>query len=204
MGFPQLGNIDKRIYTTIQEKASSNLRASKTMPWIRVTSCLGGFLTLESSPANDSFAQRYGNTKRSGRVGVNAAGESVYADEESRGLRPSPTIDNVSISQGNEGLSKKSSFTIICYTLGQCETIMEYFCEPANMVLVEWGENNILSKLQQVAVGTCKIAEYNSLKTIQTKRKAANGMYDAVLGVITGGGMSYGSNETYEIQVALT
>ena len=204
MGFPQLGNIDKRIYTTIQEKASSNLRASKTMPWIRVTSCLGGFLTLESSPANDSFAQRYGNTKRSGRVGVNAAGESVYADEESRGLRPSPTIDNVSISQGNEGLSKKSSFTIICYTLGQCETIMEYFCEPANMVLVEWGENNILSKLQQVAVGTCKIAEYNSLKTIQTKRKLAKGTYDAVLGVITGGGMSYGSNETYEIQVALT
>ena len=204
MAFPQLGNIDKRIYNTIQDKRSSNVRASEAMPWIRVTSCLGDFLTLESAPASDSFAARYGNTQKSGRIGVNKNGEYVYADEDSRGLRPSPTIDNVSISQGNEGLSKKSSFTIICYTLGQCETIMEYFCEPANMVLVEWGENKSIAVTQQVKVGKCSIASYNSLKTIQTKRKAANGMYDAVLGVITGGGMSYGSNETYEIQVALT
>jgi hypothetical protein len=204
MGFPQLGNIDKRIYNTIQDKRSSNVRASEVMPWIRVTSCLGDFLTLETAPPSDSFAARYGNTQKSGRIGINSNGESVYADEDSRGLRPSPTIDNVSISQGNEGLSKKSSFTITCYTLGQCETIMEYFCEPANMVLVEWGENKEIAVTQQASINMCTIASYNSLKTIQTKRKAANGMYDAVLGVITGGGMSYGSNETYEVQVALT
>ena len=204
MGFPQLGNIDQAILDTINAKAGNNLRASQTMPWIRVISCLGKFLSIETTPANDSFAQRYGNTQRSGRVGVNAAGESVYADEDSRGLRPSPTIDSISISQGNEGLSKKSSFTIICYTLGQCETIMKYFLEPGNMVLVEWGENTNTSTTQKTVIEKCAIAEYNSLKTIQTKRKLAKGTYDAVLGVITGGGMSYGSNETYEVQVALT
>ena len=204
MGFPQLGNIDQTILDTINAKAGNNLRASQTMPWMRVISCLGGFLAIESAPVNDSFATRYGNTQKSGRIGVDAAGNSVFADEDSRGLRPSPTIDSISISQGNEGLSKKSSFTIICYTLGQCEKIMEYFLEPGNMVLVEWGENTNISTTQKTAIEKCAIASYNSLKTVQTKRKEAKGTYDAVLGVITGGGMSYGSNETYEVQVALT
>ena len=70
MSFPQLGNIDKRIFDTIQGKASSNVRASEAMPWIRVTSCLDNFLTMESSPTNDSFATRYGDTGKSGRIGV--------------------------------------------------------------------------------------------------------------------------------------
>ena len=204
MGFPQLGNIDKSILDTIKSKAGNNLRASQTMPWMRVISCLGGFLAIESAPTSDSFATRYGNTQRSGRIGVDASGKSVFADEDARGLRPSPTIDSISISQGNEGLSKKSSFTIICYTLGQCEKIMEFFLEPGNMVLVEWGENQNASIAQKTKIEKCAIAAYNSLKTVQTKRKESKGTYDAVLGVITGGGMSYGSNETYEIQVELT
>jgi hypothetical protein len=204
MGFPQLGNIDKSILDTIKSKAGNNLRASQTMPWMRVVSCLGGFLAIETAPTSDSFATRYGNTQKSGRIGVDAAGNSVFADEDSRGLRPSPTIDSISISQGNEGLSKKSSFTVICYTLGQCEKIMEYFLEPGNMVLVEWGENTNASISQKTVIEKCAIASYNSLKTVQTKRRESKGTYDAVLGVITGGGMSYGSNETYEVQVELT
>jgi len=204
MGFPQLGNIDQVILDTITAKAGNNLRASQTMPWIRVTSCLGDFLSMETAPPSDSFAERYGNTQRSGRIGIDSGGNNVYADEDARGLRPSPTIDSISISQGNEGLSKKSSFTIICYTLGQCEKIMEFFLEPGNMVLVEWGENTNISTSQKTKIEKCAIASYNSLKTVQTKRKESKGTYDAVLGVITGGGMSYGSNETFEIQVALT
>ena len=66
MSFPQLGNIDKRIYDTVIQKASSNLRASLTMPWIRVTSCLDTFLTLESTKNHESFSQKYGNTGKSG------------------------------------------------------------------------------------------------------------------------------------------
>lgn len=207
MGFPQLGNIDKRIYTTINAKGGKNLRASQTMPWIRVTSCLGNFLSIQSSKESETFADRYGDTSKSGRVGMEYPGgkaQSLFADEGDRGLRPSPTIDTISISQGNEGLSKKSSFTIICYSLGQCEKIMEFFLEPGNMVLVEWGENNNLSWGQRANIDTCSIASYNSLKVVQTKRKNSHGMYDAVLGVITGGGMSYGSNETFEVQVELT
>lgn len=64
MGFPQLGNIDQTILDTINAKAGNNLRASQTMPWMRVISCLGGFLAIESAPVNDSFATRYGNTQK--------------------------------------------------------------------------------------------------------------------------------------------
>ena len=81
---------------------------------------------------------------------------------------------------------------------------MEYFLEPGNMVLVEWGENNQTSYSQKASINKCAIAAYNNLRHIQQKRTNAHGMYDAVLGVITGGSMGYGSNETYEVQVALT
>lgn len=209
MGFPQLSNIDKRLYQTIKAKAGNNLRVSKTMPWIRVISCLGNFLSIESSKETETFAQKYGNTESSGRLGIEYPGGkaiSIYADRHNdRGLRPSPSIDSISVSQGNEGLSKKSSFTITCYSLGQCEKIMEYFLEPGKMVLVEWGENVSYSVTQKVEpVATGPIAAYNNLKHIQTKRTAAHGLYDAVLGVITGGSMSYGDNETYEVNVELT
>jgi len=79
MGFPQLGNIDQVILDTIKSKAGNNLRASQTMPWIRVTSCLGNFLSMESAPPSDSFAERYGNTQRSGRIGIDNEGNNVYA-----------------------------------------------------------------------------------------------------------------------------
>lgn len=206
MAFPQLSNIDKRIYNTINSK--TNITASNTMPWIRVISCLKDYLEIQSSKENESFAQRYGSTGRSGRIGVEyetpTTPKSVYSGQNDRGLRPSPTIDSISISQGNEGLSKKSSFTITCYTIAQCERIMEYFLEPGNHILVEWGENSRLSIKQKTPVERCAIAKYNNLNHIQKKRKASKGTYDAVLGVVTGGNMSYGSNETYEVSVELT
>ena len=209
MAFPQLGNIDERIYKTITNKAGDNLRATQTMPWIRVVSCLGKFLAIESSKESESFAQKYGGTKKSGRLGLEYPSpdkpNDIYAyGHNDRGLRPSPSIDSIAISQGNEGLSKKAAFTIVCYSMGQCEKIMEYFLEPGKMVLVEWGENQSKSVRQKAVVEKCSIALYNNLKHVQEKRRSSGGTYDAVLGVITGGSMSYGSNETYEVQVELT
>jgi hypothetical protein len=206
MGFPQLSNIDSRIINTIKQKAGNNLKASQTMPWIRVISCLENFLVIESSKETESFSQKYGNTSKSGRIGVDANNKDVYGNESTdRGYRPSPSINSISVSQGNEGLSKKTSFTITCYSLGQCEVVMEYFLEPGNMVLVEWGENSNLSIPKKCTpITDCSIAAYQQIKHVQKKRKDSQGTYDAILGTITGGSMSYGANETYEIQVELT
>ena len=204
MGFPQLSNIAKNFVDTINSRAGNNVRASQIMPWIRVTSTLDKFLSLESSRDTETFAQRYGNVERSGRIGVDSEGNSVYAEGDTRGYRPSPTINEVSVSQGNEGLSKKISFTIVCYSLGQAELMMQYFLEPGNMCLVEWGENNAQSVSQKAELDTCSIAAYNNLQHIQKKRAQSGGTYDAVLGTITGGDVKFGSNETYEISVELT
>ncbi len=164
MGFPQLANIDKTIVTAIKAKVKSNVTTSKVMPWIRVVSCLGKFLVLESSREAVSFTQQYGNTGKSGRVGTDFEGTSIYAEDD-RGFRPSPTISAINISQGNEGLSKKTSFTIICYSLGQAELVMEYFMEPGNHVLVEWGENTNASITQKCnPLDACTIIQYNNLK----------------------------------------
>jgi hypothetical protein len=82
----------------------------------------------------ESFAQKYGNTKRSGRLGItnDADGnKDIYGKESTdRALRPSPVINSISVTQGTEGLSKKTSFTIICYSLGQADVVMKYFLEP--------------------------------------------------------------------------
>ena len=211
MGFPQFGNIDSTYLDTINsrvdKKTGGNVKVSYYMPWIRVTSCLSGFLTLESSRESTSFAQQYGYGDKSGRVGFSTdkanKTQSVFAPGD-RKFRPSPTIDSVSVSNGNEGLSKKTSFEITCYSLGQTELIMEHFCEPGNMVFVEWGHNNAKSIGAKPNINVCEIAAFHSNIHLQKKRKLSGGTYDAILGTITGGGMSYGDNETFSISVELT
>ena len=105
MGFPQFGNIDSTYLDTINsrvdKKTGGNVKVSYYMPWIRVTSCLSGFLTLESSRESTSFAQQYGYGDKSGRVGFSTdkanKTQSVFAPGD-RKFRPSPTIDSVSVS----------------------------------------------------------------------------------------------------------
>ena len=62
MGFPQFANIDKRLFKTMLERAGNNKEMSTYQPWIRVTSTLHNFLTLESIKNTESFTEKYGNT----------------------------------------------------------------------------------------------------------------------------------------------
>ena len=102
MGFPQLANIDKRIFNTISSRTGNNVLMSEKQPWIKITSTLGNFLTLESVRNTETFAQRYGDTNKSGRVGVDKEGNSIYGTDKSganqineRAFRPSPTISSL-------------------------------------------------------------------------------------------------------------
>ena len=134
MGFPQLANIDKRIFDTISSRTGNNVGMSQKQPWVKITSTLHNYLSLESIRGIETFAQRYGDTNKSGRVGIDRKGNSIYGTGEDnitpaneRAFRPSPTINTVNISQGNEGLSKKVSFTINAYTKAQANTVINYF-----------------------------------------------------------------------------
>lgn len=205
MSFPQLSNISKEIVDTINSRAGNNQKVSGMMPWIRVISTLGDFLVIETEARTVSFAEKYGDSTRSGKVGTDKNGNPVYAEEGDRGFRPSPTISEIQLKQGNEGLSKKITFNITAYTVKQAELIMEHFLEPGKMVLVEWGENSALSVSQKVSDLTepCNLVAYNNLAYLQEKRAKSNGTYDAMLGTIVGGGTQFGDNETYTIEVEL-
>lgn len=234
MGFPQFANIDGRIYNTMVNRAGNNKKMSELQPWIRVTSTLHEFLTLESIKNVESFSERYGDTQKSGRVGTDKNGASVYAGNE-RAFRPSPTISSLNISQGNEGLSKKASFTITAYTKGQAELIINYFMEPGVHCLIEFGFNQNQSVLQKCTFGgsvetksgalqyhgipgyassknresndtsaTCEVIRYKNIAYVREKRKRSNGTYDAMLAIITGGNTNFGDNESYNIDVECT
>ena len=234
MGFPQFANIDGRIYKTMVNRAGNNKSMSELQPWIRVTSTLHEFLTLESIKNVESFSEKYGDTQKSGRVGVNKNGASIYAGNE-RAFRPSPTISALDISQGNEGLSKKASFTITAYTKGQAELIINYFMEPGVHCLIEFGFNQNQSVSQKCTFGgnietksgaivydgipgnasdkskesndtsaTCEVIRYKNIAYVREKRKRSNGSYDAMLAIITGGNTNFGDNESYNIDVECT
>jgi len=202
--FPQLSNIDTTTYKTIIGRAGNNVSVSKLKPWMRLLSAVDGGLVIESIPKNDSFSQRYGNSKRSGRVGIDFNGKDVLEEYSVRGFRPSPTISDVSINNGAQGLSRKTTFSITCYTIGQVETVTKHFLEPGFTVLLEYGWNTSNSYLQKCGLDTCSIASYNNIKTIIKKRKESEGTYDAVLGYITGGGIEYGDGETFNVNVEVT
>lgn len=229
--FPNLSKIPKNVSDTIKSRAGKNITASSLLCWVRLISAAGvngsgeqskGGLVLESfqnkkEPENssdenvekqwstDNFSTRYGNGTKSGRVGTNFQGDSVYADGNDRAYRPSPVVEDLSIQNGNKGLSRKATFTIKCFSLGQVEKISEHFLEPGYTVLVEFGWNTALAKEQKLDVlSPCNIAQYNNFVYANGKRKKSKGHYDAFLGYITGGGIKSGDGETYLCDVELT
>lgn len=210
--FPQYGNIYPEIQSTIKKRGGNQLAVSQLKPWIRLASGYSNGLVLGSNLPHDSFNKRYGNESRAGRIGLNFEGHSVFEEKGpfSRGYRPSPTIDAISIENGSEGLSRKLTTQIKCYSLSQLDTITRYFLEPRFYVLAEWGWNtnevtNSLAKLDGGAdAAVCEMVSYVNLSTMKDKRKNSNGHYDAFLGVITGGGVTYGDDETYIVDVEVT
>jgi hypothetical protein len=219
--FLQYGNVYPEVQSTIKSRAGNNLEVSKLKPWIRISSSLANGLVVGSNLPNDNFATRYGDPvtttnqefrHSSGRLGVDFDGTSIYPKVNSfdRSNRPSPVIEAISIKNGTEGLSRKLTFTIKAFTLPQLDALTAYFLEPRFYLLVEWGNNtqlsyNQLAKLNGgLSAGACEMISYINLAVLKDKRKNSGGHYDAFLGVITGGGVEYGSDETYLINVEVT
>jgi hypothetical protein len=229
--FPNLSKIPKKVSDSLKRRAGNNLTVSSLLCWIRVASAASsrgdgsnssGGLVLESfqnkkDPANsenpeknwstDTFGSRYGtgDKNKSGRIGTDFQGNSVYANNETRYHRPSPVIEGLDVQNGQQGLSRKCKFTIKCSTLAQAEVISMYFLEPGFNVLVEFGWNTALGKSgKEPVLDACNIAKHNNFKYCNNKRKNSEGHYDCFLGTITAGGITSGDSETYNIDVELT
>lgn len=196
-------------------------------PWIRVISAAGvssnssnGGLVMQSIHNGDGFTARYGNYEHKDGKGNTIESKSGILGYQldmktpvtvpGRPLRPSPIINSVSIDEGDIG-KRSISFNIIAYTLEHMEKLAEYFLEPGFYVLLEWGWNTTNARSQWVgksnsggAITPCDIAAHHNWKEISKKRADADYDYDATLGVITGGGIEFGDNETYILKVQLT
>ena len=208
-GFPNLSNIDSTISKVIKDRGGNNLAVSSLQTWFRAISLVGPGLIVESLTSDDDITTRYGSNGSSGRIGKFADNKtSVYAANETRSNRPSPTIESVSVKNGSEGLTRTCEFTIKCYTRGQAESMIQHFLEPGYYALIEWGFNFSKSHQQKAGnasgVSPCDLIQYQNLGVLKDKRAGSDGTYDAFLGVVTGGQLGYGSDETYDVQVELT
>lgn len=199
-------------------------------PWIRIISSVSpkdsslnsstGGLVLQSIHNGDSFTARYGNMEYTNSKGKTIEEKSGILGYEldmktpvtvtGRPLRPSPLVNSLAIDESDIG-RRKISFNIVAYTLEHMEKLAEYFLEPGFYLLMEWGWNTTKARSQWVgkenaggAITPCDIAKYNKWQTIAAKRAAADYDYDATLGVITGGGIEFGDNETYILKVECT
>jgi len=223
--FPNLSYINGDIVDTINSR-KNNVYASTLMPWIRLSTAIGfndgkGGLIIESLPfkkekdketgqdktfSTDRLSARYG-TDKSGRIGTDFKGNSIYTDGETRVGRPQPIISALSIKNGQEGLSKHAEFVITCHTLEQLNFITKRFLEPGFMVLVEFGWNTSLAISQKVDLRNnpiCEMSKYNSYDYLQSKKNKSKGTYDAFLGYITGGDIKSGDGDVYQVSVKLT
>lgn len=220
--FLQYSNVYPEVRSTILNRAGNNLAVSQLKPWIRISSSLSSGLVVASNLPNDTFGARYGDPittkdvkypRSNGRLGVDFNGQSIHPRSYptiERANRPSPVIETISISNGTEGLSRKLNFAIKAFTLPQLDALTAYFLEPRFYLLVEWGNNTQLAYNQManlyggVDKAVCEMISYVNLSVLKDKRKNSQGHYDAFLGVITGGGVEYGSDETYIVNVEVT
>jgi hypothetical protein len=197
----QLGIIPTFISDTLTKETGRNIEMSKKMAWLRISSALYTTgLSIQSFPGKSTFADKYGTSTRSGNIGVDFKCNAIYVDND-RAHRPSPSINGLSIQNGNEGLSRKASFSVTCYTLKQAEKLAEYLMEPGYTLLIEFGWNSIDSLKQLNTLDACEIARHNNYEYIKTKREKSKGQYDGFMGYIVGGGFTNGADDTYIIDV---
>ena len=204
MLFPNLSNFEKGIESLMMQRAGNNQDVSGMTAWVRLISPSG--LVLESLPAyTTSFRARYGTGDKSGQVGTDLFGRSVYADGPDRGFRPSPTIESLSITFGAGGLNRKCTFDIVAYSLPQAEKIAPYFLEPGFTVVVEFGWNTDKSINQRIdASNYCQMTRFLNYTKLKERQENSGFEYDGFLGYITGGGMKSAEGEKYIISVELT
>lgn len=202
--------------------ASGKGGVSGLMPWIRVISAYGckeansayNGLIMQSNYPEDGFNIRYGNaaagsqTAESGICGFELDYKTPVR-VKGRPTRPAPIISALSVSEVDIG-RKTTNFSITCYTLEHMEKLAKYFLEPGFYVLVEWGWNTRDARKQWVgnpdtgAITPCDIAKYINIGYIKGKREKSNFEYDASLGLTTNGGVKFGDNETFILDVQLT
>jgi len=220
--FPNLSNIYTELETTLKNRAGNNNPwNAKTNPgvsglstWVRLLSGASpnGCILESINPTANDFTSVYGGMGKytgPGAIGRNFNGDEIWLPSgTSRALRPSPVITSMTMDEKAEGGSRLATIKIRAFTKEQSDVLAGYFLEPGFHCLCEWGWNLQKSNQQKVGNGNkvdfCDLVAYDQWSTIKQKRIKSDFTYDAFLGIVTGGGISFGDNESYELEVKLT
>lgn len=171
-------------------------------PFIRLLSGVDNGLILQPVYQNENFELRYGSETGPGIIGVDFDGNPLRVT--GRGLRPAPVITSLEVEESKDGF-RTCDLSITAYTTEQVDFLSSYLLEPGFHLLVEWGWNTNDGISQIVGNGgsvtPCDLAKYDQWRYIKTKREESNFHYDACLGFVGGGGISFGEDETYEITI---
>ena len=163
MSFSYFSSPLSYIKDTLDNRKSNNIEVSKLNSWIRVTSGVGSGMVILSNPSLPLFyaanaiyggigADSRGTTGQTTTEGEGDEQKVVITDingkeiefEDDRWGRPRPIISGLDLSEGNNGLSKKTEFTITCFSRAQMEEIQAKFGEPGHHVFIEFGMNTAL------------------------------------------------------------
>jgi hypothetical protein len=221
--FPKLTDIEPTIVNNIVGRKRDPLQSTNLMPWIRVISgaVVGkqpGLIMVSNNDlplfAAAGVGSIYGSSDSVGSLGYDFNGNFVAGGSD-RGLRPSPTITDFSISEGKDQISREASLNITCYSLEQMEHIQDYFMEPGYSLCVEWGWNTTMGAIhivsskdksgKQLTVEgfVSNIADSNlDYNKLHIKRTGAQGDYDSFLGFIVGGSVG-NEGEQFNVTVKL-
>jgi len=197
--FPNFSNIADYVQKELALRKGDTMRVSNLNAWVRVASGVGGGCQIISNPNFSLFGGAgsiYGNDTMSGTVGTTWYGNFITAGGEFHGYRPKPNITSIEIDEGAGNISRKATFSITCYTRAQLDTMCKYYLEPGYTIFLEWGWNTNKGVSQYTQRLTAEgVADNQSFKNVNKKRKAAGGHYDNYLGFITGGSVAMSGQE---------
>jgi hypothetical protein len=187
LGFPWYKSIDSYIITELNARKNP-VTVSGMVPWIYVTSNLGGQKTISSGTYADII------------------GDAYKLDKE-YGFRPSPIITDFSVDFSQRGTLRAGTIKIKCFTVEQYTDILKYFLEPGISVFIQWGWNRTAASGKAVGPLAANAGNVNSYNrnpdTLNAIRQANGGCYDNMVGIITGGDSSI-DGENFEVQCKVT
>lgn len=187
LGFPWYRGIESYIITELNARKNPQT-VSGMVPWIYVTSNLGGQKTISSGTYADII------------------GDAYKLDKE-YGFRPSPIITDFSVDFSQRGTLRAGTLKIKCFTVEQYTDILKYFLEPGISVFIQWGWNRTAASGKAVgplAASSGNVNSYNrNPDTLNAIRQANGGCYDNMVGIITGGDSSI-DGENFEVQCKVT
>jgi len=200
--FPNFSNVKPYVREELELRKDNIEYLSGLNSWVRITSAVKEEdsnetgLIIYSNPDYKLFSAAgddpsiYGNEKLAGTIGKTWGGKAVEI-LEGQGYRPLPTVQDLTIDDGDDNFSRKAGFSVVCYTLEQMEAITQYLLEPGFTIFLEWGWNTekaLQGFLDEPSAE--EIAKFQSFVRTAEKRRDTEGHYDNFLGYITGGGVS--------------